>query len=177
MIIKNIKQKIKGYFFVNPTTKLRVRQIEREVNVPLPSVIRYTKELEKEGILKSTVVAGVKLYSADRTSQNFLLEKKLFNIHSLFSSGLINFLIQEFSNPTIVVFGSYSRGEDVESSDIDFYVEIPEKEIKSIERFEKKLQRKIQLFQYKQITNIKNKELANNIVNGIILNGFIEVFK
>jgi len=44
---KDIKQIIKEYFFVNPTTKLRVREIERTLKLSLPSVIRYCKELEK----------------------------------------------------------------------------------------------------------------------------------
>lgn len=174
---KDIKNKLKEYFFLNPTIKLRVRQIERKVKVPLPSVIRYTKELEKEGIIKSTIIANIKVYSADRISKNFLLEKKLFNINQLSSTGLIDFLIKELSNPTIIVFGSYSRGEDLENSDVDFYLEMPTKKKFDLEKFEKQLQRKIQIFAYKKISEIKNKELANNIINGITLNGFIEVFK
>ena len=75
MELNSIKDRIKAYFFLNPTTRLRVRQIEREVKIPLPSAIRYTKELEKEGILKSQEIAGIRLYSADRTSKSFLLEK------------------------------------------------------------------------------------------------------
>jgi predicted nucleotidyltransferase len=154
-----------------------VRQIERVVKVPLPSVIRYTKELEKENILKRSEIANVIVYLADRTSQQFLLEKKLFNIMQLFSSGLIAFLVERLSNPTIVVFGSYSRGEDIEKSDIDFYIETPSKKKINLNKFEKALQRKIQFFIYNNIQNVENKELANNIVNGITLNGFVEVFK
>ncbi|HLF54720.1 MAG TPA: nucleotidyltransferase domain-containing protein [Candidatus Nanoarchaeia archaeon] len=171
-----IIDRIKEYFFVNPTAKLRVRQIEREIKVPLPSAIRYAKELEKQGILKSTIVAGVKLYSADRTSKTFLIEKKLFNIKSLFSSGLVEFLVNKYSNAAIAVFGSYAKGEDIEKSDIDLYIEMQKKEI-NLERFEKELKRKIQLFIYKKITDVENKELANNILNGITLNGFIEVYR
>ena len=178
MITKSIKQKISEYFFVHPTRKLRVRHIEREVNVALPSAIRYAKELEDEKILKSVIVAGVKVYSGDRASREFLVLKKLFNVYSLFSSGLVDFLTREYSNPTIVVFGSYSRGEDVEGSDIDIYIETAKKDVcgGNVEQFEKKLMRKLQFFQYRKITEIKNKELANNIVNGIALNGFVEVF-
>jgi len=177
MVRKDIKDKIKKYFFLNPTTKLRVRQIERVVKVPLPSVIRYTKELNEEKILKSSEIANITPYSADRTSKKFLLEKKLFNIQQLFSSGLIKFLIEKLSNPTIIVFGSYSRGEDIEKSDIDIYIETPSKKKINVEKFEKLLQRKIQVFIYNNIQDIENKELANNIVNGITLNGFVEVFK
>ena len=112
MKTKDIKGRMRAYFFLHPTIKLRVRHIEREVKVPLPSVIRYTKELEKEGVLKSTKIANITIYSADRSSRNYLLEKKLFNIHQLNTSGLIDFLMEEFSNPVMVVFGSYARGED-----------------------------------------------------------------
>ena len=176
MKTKDIKTKLKEYFFLNPTIKLRVRQIERELKVPLPSVIRYTKELEKEGILKSTKIANITTYSADRTSKTFLLEKKLFNIHQLNISGLVDFLIEELSNPTVIVFGSYAKAEDVENSDIDIYIETPSKKKINVEKYEKILRRKIQLFIYKNIHELENKELANNIINGIILNGFMEVF-
>lgn len=176
MRTKDIKTKLKEYFFISPTTKLRVRQIERELKVPLPSVIRYTKELENEGILKSTKIANITTYSADRASKIFLLEKRLFNIHQLNTSGLIDFLKEEISNPVVVVFGSYAKGEDVEDSDIDFYIETPKKKRVHLEKYEKILQRKMQLFIYKGIRDVENKELANNIINGIVLNGFMEAF-
>ncbi len=177
MIKKDIKSKIAEYFFINPTAELRVRQIERTIKVPLPSAIRYTQELEKEGLLKSAIIADIKLYSADRSSKRFLLAKRLFNIEQLFSSGLIEFLIEKYSNPSIVLFGSYSRGEDVEESDIDLFIQTPSKTVLNLTRFEKVFKRKIQIFQYKNINYANNKDLANNIINGITLNGMIEVFK
>lgn len=177
MIRKDIKSKIREYFFLNPTTKLRVRQIEREIKVPFPSVIRYTKELEAEGILRTQITSGVKFYSADRSSKKFLLEKKLFNIKQLHDSELINYLIKECFNHPIIVFGSYSKGEDIEESDIDLYVETPSQKKPKLTRFEKTLRRSIQIFGFKSINQIKNKELANNIMNGIPINGFVEVFK
>lgn len=173
---KDIKTKIRDFFLQNPTLRLRVRQIEREVKVPLPSAIKYTHELEKENLLKSTTIAEVKLYQADRTSNEFKLEKKIYNLRHLYHSGVLDFLIQELNNPVIVLFGSYAHGEDTESSDIDLYLETPSSKEINLSRFEDNLQRKIQLFKYKKLSFIKNKELANNIINGITLNGFIEVF-
>lgn len=177
MTMKDIKIRIKEYFFLNPTTRLRVRQIERMVQVPLPSVIRYTKELEQEKLIKSAEIANVKVYSADRNSKYYVLEKKLFNLKRLFSSGFIDFLVEELHNPTIILFGSYARGEDIETSDIDLYIETPSKKTINVSSFEKKLQRRIQLLVHKSIKSVENKELANNIVNGIPLHGFLEVFR
>jgi predicted nucleotidyltransferase len=177
MKTNNSKKKIIDYFFINPTTKLRVRQIERLTKTALPSVVRYTKELSNENLLKVENVADVLLYSGDRSSKQFILEKKLFNIKQLFDSGLINFLIEEYHNPPIIVFGSYSKGEDIENSDIDIYIESPKNANLDLTVFEKKIKRSIQIFRHRSLYDIKNNELANNIINGVNLNGFVEVFK
>jgi len=173
---KNIKNKIMEYFFINPTIKLRVRQIERVLNIPLPSVIRYCKELRKEGILKVVKIGDVVFYTSNRGNEKFFLEKMLFNIRHLYDSGFVSYLRRELSNPTIVLFGSYSRGEDIESSDIDIYIETPSKKQIDVRRFEKVLKRRVQIFRHKNLKEIGNKELVNSIINGIVLNGFIEVF-
>lgn len=176
MIKKNIKQIIKEFFFLNPTAKMRVRQLEKKLKLPLPSVIRYCKELDGERILKKVRISNIVFYSSDRSSKIFLVEKKLFNIKELYDSGLIDFLIVELNNPSIILFGSYSKGEDIEDSDIDIYIETHSKKDIILKDFEKKLQRKIQIFKYNNIKEISNKHLSNNIINGILLNGFVEVF-
>jgi|SRR3989338_2167172 len=173
----NIKEKIKEYFFMNPTAKLRVRQIEREMKLPLPSVIRYCKELEKDGILRKEPVSGIFTYSADRASKKFLIAKRLFNIWRIFESGLVDYMIKEYFNPVIVLFGSYSKGEDIEDSDIDLYIETPKKQNFSLQKFEKILNRKIQVFNYRNIKEVSNPHLSNNIINGITLNNFLEAFR
>ncbi len=175
MRTNNIKEIIKEYFLINPSAKLRVRQIERELKLPLPSVIRYVKELEKEEILKSQKVANIQFFTSNR-GQKFFIEKKLFNIKKIYSSGLIDYIKQELSNPAIAFFGSFSLGEDLESSDIDLYIETPSKKKLNLEKFEKSLKRKIQVFSYENLNKIPNKELRNNVINGVVLNGFIEVF-
>lgn len=180
MKTKNIKDVIREHFFIHPTERFRVRQIERLLDLPLPSVIRYCKELEKEGILQTVKIGDVVFYTANRSDRKFLLEKKLFNLKSLYSSGLINFLIDKFDNPSIIAFGSYSRGEDIEKSDIDLYIEMPsKKEIdpKDLKRFEKILKREIEIFRHESIHEVKNSHLANNIINGVVINGFVEVFE
>ena len=85
---------------------------------------------------------------------------------------------EKYFNPVIILFGSYSRGEDTEESDIDLYIETPSK-IKDacLGPFENKLKRNIQIFNYNNMNNIRGPELKNNIINGIKLNGELEIFK
>ncbi len=177
MIKKSIKQTIKAHFFINPSANLRVREIERALKLPLPSVIRYCNELEQEGILTTNKIGNANFYTSNRGSQKYILEKKLYNIKKIYESGLIEYLKIELSNPAIVLFGSYAKGEDTEESDIDLYIETPSKKDISLEKFEDKLKRKIQVFRHKNIKEISNPHMANNIINGITLNNYIEVFK
>jgi predicted nucleotidyltransferase len=177
MITISIKESIREHFFMNPTAKKRVREIERELKLPLPSVIRYCKELEKEGILTTIKTGNVVFYTADRANEKFLLEKKLFNLKQIYVSGIIEHLKKELGNPPIVLFGSFAKGEDTEASDIDLYVETPSKKEIKLDKFEKTLGRKIQLLRSKSIKSISNIHLANNIINGVVLNGYIEVIK
>jgi predicted nucleotidyltransferase len=172
----NIKVRLLEHYFINPTSKLRVRQIERELNIPLPSAIRYARDLEKAGLLTREKIGNVVFYTANR-DHAFILEKKLYNIKSLYACGLVDYLREELSNPSIIVFGSYSKGEDTEQSDIDMYIQSPSKKTISLEKYEKILKRNIQAFRHKSIHDIQNIHLANNIINGVILNGFIEAFR
>lgn len=169
------KRRILEYFFEHPTERLRVRQIERQAKISLPSAIRYARELAEEGLLKRSVIAGVTLYSADRSSTSFLLEKRLHNLRRLHTSGLIEYILQKCSNPPIIVFGSYSRGEDIETSDIDLYVQTPLRKLFGLEAFEGKLNRKIQLFLCRSPAELRNKHLFTNVMNGITLNGTVEI--
>jgi predicted nucleotidyltransferase len=172
-----IKGMVKEYFFANPEAKLRVRNIEKTLKLPLPSVIRYCRELKNEGLLATVKTGNVVFYTANRANGNFTLEKRLFNLKQVYEAGLIDYLKKELSNPVVILFGSYAKGEDTENSDIDLYVETPSKEGVDLGRFEGILKRKIQVFRHESIGEVSNKHLANNIINGIVLNGFIEVFK
>ncbi|MFP4567934.1 MAG: nucleotidyltransferase family protein [Candidatus Woesearchaeota archaeon] len=177
MIKKNIKTKIKEHFFTNPSAKLRVREIERTLNVPLPSVIRYCAELTKENILTTINLGTAKFYAANKTHPNYLLQKKLHNLQKIYESNLINYIKIQLSNPCIILFGSYSKGEDMEDSDIDLYLETPSKKNIDLKEFEKTLNRKIQVFKCRKLKEIPNNHLKNNIINGITINKYIEVFE
>ncbi len=174
----SIKTKMENYFYLYPTRKLRVREIERVVKVPLPSAIRYANELHGEKMLQEIKISNIKLFAPDRASKQFIRGKLLFNLKQLYDSGLVDYLKEKYFNPTIILFGSYSRGEDVEDSDIDLYIEGPSKiEVSELERFGRRLKRNIQIFNHKSLNLIKNPALKNNIINGIRLNGQLEVFK
>lgn len=176
MITNSNKDALQEYFFRHPAATLRIREIEREAQLPVPSVTRYVKELVNEGVLQRRVIGNTVFYTTKRDSSEYRLRKLLANIRALHESKLVEHLISHYHNAPIRLFGSYSRGEDTEKSDIDLFIQTPLEPV-SLRAFEKSLSRTIQLFCAKNVHELENKELANNILNGIPLNGYIEVFK
>jgi predicted nucleotidyltransferase len=98
--------------------------------------------------------------------------KKINNLKELLEIELIETIEEEFMPKSIILFGSFSKGEDIEGSDIDIFVESEENEI-NLKKFEKKLFRKINLY-FGDLKKL-NKNLKENIINGIVLEGFIEL--
>ncbi len=119
-----------------------MRELEKTLQLPLPSVIRDCKELHEEEILTTIKTGNVVFYTGDRANENFLLEKKLYNIKTLYVSGLVQFIRIELNNPIIILFGSYSRGEDIENSDIDLYIETPSKKTNKFRKIWKNIKKK-----------------------------------
>src|SRR3989338_7441936 len=75
----------------------------------------------------------------------------------------------------IVLFGSAAKGEDTEQSDIDLFVQAKRKSFDTI-KAEKHLERKISLIFESDMKKV-NKELRNNLANGIVLSGYFEVLQ
>ncbi len=169
------KDRILNCFLEQPTRGFGLRELERLTGLGLPSVRNYVLELQKENLIKPKKIQRIKLFYANREGRNYKRIKVFYNISRIYDSGLIDFINRELSYPTIVLFGSAARGEDSEDSDIDLYIESAEREIETV-KFEKKLG-KIQVLMHRNIKDIRNRHLANNIINGIVLEGFLEVFR
>jgi predicted nucleotidyltransferase len=169
--------KIKYIFFKNPEKEHHVRHIAKQLNISPTSASKYLKELEKKEILTSEKKYGHLIFRANTESKKYQVLKRNNNILSLYDSGLINFLQKTYNYPeAIILFGSYSKGEDTSRSDIDLLIITPAKKEHKLEKFEKKLGRKIQIFEISKEELIKtNANLKNSWINGIVLEGYIEI--
>ena len=84
------------------------------------------------------------------------------------------FLQENLPGCTIILFGSYGRGEDTIKSDIDIAIIGSKKKEVNLIGFEKILERAIFLHFYDSLKQI-NKNLKESIHNGIVLVGGIEL--
>ena len=73
-----------------------------------------------------------------------------------------------------LLFGSYARGEDTNSSDIDIVVIERRDKMLELEKYEKILNRKINVNFYNSWSEI-HRHLKNNILTGILLCGSVEL--
>jgi predicted nucleotidyltransferase len=168
--------KILKVFFDNPSKKFGLKEISLISNIAHTSVKKELEKLIKKGLIKKEIEKRGErkfpLYYA-LVNDKFKSLKKLSNEYQIRISGLIEHFSYELMPNTVILFGSFSKGEDVEESDIDIFVEAETKEL-DLKKFEKKFKKKINLTFKQDINNLK-RELLNNIINGVILYGDIRL--
>jgi predicted nucleotidyltransferase len=170
--------KLLDFFIKEPEKEFHVRELAKITKKSPTTIAKYLGKLKKEGLLYSRRKFGRLLYRADVESGNFRDRKFCYNIKYIRKSGLIAFLEEEFNHPeAIVLFGSFAHAENSKRSDIDILVVSSLKKEVGLVKYEKRLGASIQLFVHekKEIKQMKNKELVNKWVNGVVLSGFWEL--
>ena len=161
-------------FFDFPTKGFLIRELSRRTKIAQPSVINHVKALLEEDLIIKEEAKPYPLFKANRENERFKILKTFNLILRMNSYGLLDYIWDNTFPNVIVLFGSASKGEDIESSDIDLFVQAREKKL-NLSKFEKMLNRKISLF-FKEDFSKLNDELKNNIINGIKLKGYLKVF-
>ena len=170
------------YFFEEPNKWFHVREMARILRLNPTTASKYLNQLHTESVLTRKRERRHLLFKANTESYRYKDAKVHYNIKSIRNSGLIEHLDKELHYPeSIVIFGSYSKGENDKNSDIDLFAISNIKKDIDLSVFEKKLKAKIQLF-IKDKNDFfamqkENKNLANSILNGIAVKGYLEVFK
>jgi predicted nucleotidyltransferase len=171
---KKIYDKIIEIIFEKPSYHFHLRELARLANVHPNSVKATALELKKENIAKIERKKHLTEIFADLESKNFAKKKREFNFMNIYQSGIVEHLAEAFDPEAVSVIGSYSRGEDIESSDIDVVIVKPLKATKKsiqVDKFEEKLKRKIHLIatDYNEMSD----EFYINLINGMLLYGHL----
>ncbi len=173
-----LQQKIFRYLCVNSGESINQRGIASYLRASPTAVGNSIKKLEKEKLATSSAHPKMNLitYELNRDNRKAIELKRTENLRLIYESYLIENLEENFPGCTIILFGSYSKGEDTKESDIDIaIIGSKEKRIdKLVKKFEKILEREININFYDSFKEI-NKELKENLFNGIVLSGGIEL--
>lgn len=162
-------------FLEDITAEIGVREYAKIMNISPPSASTLLKNYMKENILESRKFKRFLFFKAKTDSELFKDLLKLYNIRTIKDSGIIEIIEDKYNFPAIILFGSFSKAENIPQSDIDLCIISDSKKELVLEKFEKKLGHKIQIFNFSSLEAIKNKDLLNNIINGILIKGAIKL--
>lgn len=154
--------------------RLSQREIAIILKVSPTAVSNSMQKLKDESLIKVEKTKTINFISFNRDSQKARELKRVENLKNIYLSGLSDYLEQELPGGTIILFGSYSRGEDTDTSDIDLAVIERKDKMLKFEKYEKILKRKINVNFYDSWKDM-HIHLRNNILNGILLHGSVEL--
>ncbi len=162
---------------------LNLRGIARPLKVSPTAVSHALIELKKERLIKVKKSETINLLSIEFNRDNYkaIQLKRVENVKMIYESGLSDFLYNGFPGCTIILFGSYSRGEDAwfsekdeRNSDIDLAIIGTKGKEAELTKYGQLLERNISINFYKSWNDI-HKHLKDNILNGIVLSGGIDL--
>lgn len=161
------------FLFRNPTTVFNGKELAIKLKVSQTAIAKSVRNLTKLGLLnmEKKILLSIKL---NRENKDIFTLKRIFNFKEMYISGLVQHLSSEFPGSAIVLFGSYSYGEDTEESDIDIALIGYKDRSIDLQSFDSRLQRKTQIHFFKDNKDI-HKNLKENIINGIVLYGAVKL--
>ncbi len=171
-----LQQEILRLLFVKAGISLNAHAISRNLEVSQPAVSKALPKLEKEGLIKVSKDKESKRLSIElnRDNHQVIWLKRADNLKQIYESGLAQFIYDSFPGAAVILFGSYASGEDTLSSDIDLAVIGAKEKNIGLTKFDKILERKIIVNYYISFKDI-HKHLLNNLMNGIMLKGAVEL--
>ena len=174
--LTNLQQRILRLMFVRSGSSLNQLRIAKILEVSQPAVIKAIPGLEKEDLISVNQDKESKRWSIKLNTENHkvIQLKRVDNLKQFYESGLADFLIVQFAGATVILFGSYSNGYDTVSSDIDIAVIGRKTKEVDLLTYQIPLERPININFYDSWKDI-HKHLKNNILNGIIIAGSVEL--
>jgi predicted nucleotidyltransferase len=172
-IFKNNAYRILELFIEFPGKDFSIRGIARHLNLSHATVLKYINDLERLGFIKKKEDSLYPTYFANAEDKRYKFHKKNYLVWKLIDSGMIEFIQKETLPSSIILFGSGAKATFTEKSDIDIFVEAKESKL-NIKKYEKELNRNINLLFEPKLSHL-SKELRNNIINGVVLYGFIRI--
>ena len=138
------------------------------------SVTNHLKNLLEEGFILKEKSGIYPSFISNRDNLRFRIYKKFSLLIRLYEVGLVDYIYDSCFPNAIILFGSASKGEDIEESDLDLFVQAKTKKLNLI-KYEQLLNRKITIFFEDDFLKLSS-ELKNNILNGVILKGYLKIF-
>lgn len=160
----------------SPLKEWHFEQILKEVNVTRLVANKWLKKYTKLGMLKRIKEKGrFPFFTVGINNSVYYSLKRIYVLEQFNKSGMIPNLLDLKDAKTVIIFGSFIKGDWYKDSDIDIFV------LGNIGDFDKsvyelKLARRIEMHVFenkKEIQDVKT-GLIRNVINGYLIKGQIQ---
>lgn len=172
-------KKVMYWFFSYPTKEISLNDLHTLVNISKSTAHKVASQLAQEEFLKIDKLGKIWRISCNQQHPYNTTRKIAYHLELIYESGIIEALLKNFQNPrSIILFGSYRKGDDLETSDIDVAVETLDNEevkifdIGKVPKLGYRQNVKVNILKFTR--NKIDLNLFANLVNGIVLYGFLE---
>jgi len=170
------------WFFSYPNDALSLSDLAKNLRISKTNARQIVTDLIQKGFLLKEEIGKVWRISVNKDHFYNKTLKIAYNLDMVYSALpiIIDEIVKKITPnyKSIILFGSYRRGDNDDKSDLDIAVETSENEnVKLHEIFRidlghvKKIRINLIIFNRNKI----DLNLFNNIANGIVLDGFLEV--
>lgn len=161
-------------FFNFPTKHWHFTKLREEARISDAKLSKWLKKFVKNDIvIKIRPKGKMPYYIGNSKSPHYRNTKKLLALNELHECGLLDHLLSVKAE-TIIIFGSFSRWDWYDESDIDIFIFGDGQGFKPT-KYEMKLHREIQIFHARNKNDLKrySPNLIHEILNGVFIKGRI----
>lgn len=179
LTIKDPYIKVLGLFFSFPDRTFQLNEVAKKAKVSKINASRIVDNLVlNEFLIKKTAGKSWLLQCNKRHKYN-QTRKIAYNLGLVYESGILEEIKSKFgAYKAVILFGSYRKGDDIETSDLDIAVQCLDKRDYNIIEFcriknlgyRENIQVSLHIFSKNKIAG----NLFGSIINGIVLEGFLE---
>jgi predicted nucleotidyltransferase len=171
--------KILYWFFSYPNKEMSLTDLATQLKISKSTANRVVSDFIKRGILDKEILGKIWRIKFNINNPVNLSTKVPYHLELIYYSGIVDEIYKKIPEAkAIILFGSYRKGDDTEESDIDIAVEVlgnEEPQLIELGILENIGYRKnIKVNVYKFSRNKVDINFFSNVVNGIVLSGFLE---
>jgi len=183
VILTEAYQKVLSWFFSFPNIEMSLNELSSDLEISKTTAKKIVEILAGEGFLIKKIYGKTWRITCNKDHPYNYTRKIAFNLEMVYEAylkGLKEAILKNVGSlGSVILFGSYRKGDDTEKSDIDIAVEVFNNqdieiiELGIISQFGYRKDIPVNLYIFSR--NKVDLNLFSNIVNGIVIEGFLEV--
>jgi len=178
-IMESKEDTVLKLFFQQPAKEWHFEEIVSAAEITRSKATLWLKKFRGEGLIRKIKKKGrMPYYLADCISPSYQNRKRLFAFQEMYQSGFLTHLSSLEKAKTIIIFGSFTRWDWYEKSDIDLFIYGDSEGLK-IAPYELKLHRDIEVFVCENEADLARygSGLLQNIFKGTTIKGDLNFVK